>query len=57
MGKNMDRADVILADQGLAESREKAKRLIMAGQVFLLRDENRIPVAKPGQQVPQRQPE
>ncbi len=52
MGKNMDRADVILADQGLAESREKAKRLIMAGQVFLLRDENRIPVAKPGQQVP-----
>ncbi len=32
MAKGMERADVVLAEQGLAESREKAKRLIMAGQ-------------------------
>ena len=51
MGKNVDRADVILAEQGLAESREKAKRLIMAGQVFLLQGQDRTVVAKPGQQV------
>lgn len=30
-----ERLDVILTTQGLAESREKAKRLIMAGQVFV----------------------
>jgi 23S rRNA (cytidine1920-2'-O)/16S rRNA (cytidine1409-2'-O)-methyltransferase len=30
-----ERLDVILTEQGLAESREKAKRLIMAGQVFV----------------------
>lgn len=52
MGKNAERADVVLAEQGLAESREKAKRLIMAGQVFLMTGENRALVAKPGQQVP-----
>jgi len=52
MGKNADRADVILAEQGLAESREKAKRLIMAGQVYLLQGGSKVPVAKPGQQIP-----
>lgn len=52
MARNLDRADVILAEQGLAESREKAKRLIMAGQVFLVSSGARSPVAKPGQQIP-----
>ena len=48
----MERADVVLAEQGLAESREKAKRLIMAGQVLLVLGGSRTPVAKPGQQIP-----
>ncbi len=52
MAKNVERADVVLAEQGLAESREKAKRLIMAGQVWLVQGEAKTPVAKPGQQVP-----
>lgn len=51
MGKNVERADVVLAGQGLAESREKAKRLIMAGQVYLVQGAARTLVAKPGQQV------
>lgn len=52
MAKNVERADVVLAEQGLAESREKAKRLIMAGEVFVLRGQSKAPVLKPGQQVP-----
>lgn len=52
MAKKVDRADVVLAEQGLVESREKAKRMIMAGQVLLLQGEARTPVAKPGQQIP-----
>lgn len=48
----MERADVVLAEQGLVESREKAKRLIMAGEVFLLQGDSKTPVAKPGQQIP-----
>ncbi len=46
------RADQLLFDQGLAESREKAKRLIMAGQVFVLEGGpkgQKRPVGKPGQ--------
>jgi 23S rRNA (cytidine1920-2'-O)/16S rRNA (cytidine1409-2'-O)-methyltransferase len=43
---------VVLAEQGLVESREKAKRLIMAGQVLLVQGEAKTPVAKPGQPVP-----
>ncbi len=45
------RADQLAADQGLAESREKAKRLIMAGQILLDRNGAVAPVAKPGQQL------
>jgi len=30
-----DRADILLVREGLASSREKARALIMAGQVFL----------------------
>ncbi|MGE4298303.1 MAG: TlyA family RNA methyltransferase [Desulfovibrionaceae bacterium] len=46
------RADQLLVDCGLADSRERAKRLIMAGQVYLLRNGQKEPVAKPGQPLP-----
>ena len=39
MSKN--RLDILLAEQGLAPSRERAKALIMAGVVF-------VPPASPG---------
>lgn len=51
MAKHLERADVLLTEQGLAESREKAKRLIMAGQVWLVRGADRALVPKPGQQI------
>lgn len=44
------RADQLLASGGYAESREKAKRLIMAGKVHYLDRGQKIPVSKPGQQ-------
>ncbi len=46
------RADQLLVDKGLAESRERAKRLIMAGQVFEEKTGARVPVSKPGQLLP-----
>jgi len=52
MAKKVARADVVMAEQGLVEDCEKAKRMIMAGQVLLLQGEARTPVAKPGQQIP-----
>lgn len=45
------RADQLLHQLGLAESREKAKRLIMAGQVFIEHGGATVPVDKPGQQL------
>lgn len=42
------RADRILTDRGLAESRQKAQALIMAGQVYM-REEK---IRKPGQLIP-----
>lgn len=51
MGKK-ERADQLAYQQGLAQSREQAKRLIMAGQVFLVRGDSLVPVDKPGQQLP-----
>ena len=45
-----ERADQLLASQGLVESREKAKRLIMAGKVHYLDRGQKTPVTKPGQQ-------
>lgn len=45
------RADQLVHDLGLAESREKAKRLIMAGQVSMDRGGSMVRVDKPGQQV------
>lgn len=46
-----ERADQILFAQGLAESREQAKRLIMAGQVFVVSGDASTRVDKPGQQL------
>ncbi|SKA77733.1 23S rRNA (cytidine1920-2'-O)/16S rRNA (cytidine1409-2'-O)-methyltransferase [Paucidesulfovibrio gracilis DSM 16080] len=45
------RADQLLFQQGLAESREKAKRLIMAGQALLVTKGTPVLVDKPGQQL------
>lgn len=45
------RADQLLHDCGLAESREQAKRLIMAGQVLLETGHGNEIVSKPGQQL------
>ncbi|EGJ51506.1 TlyA family RNA methyltransferase [Desulfocurvibacter africanus] len=45
------RADQALYEQGLVSDREKATRLIMAGQVLLERGGRLELVAKPGQQV------
>jgi 23S rRNA (cytidine1920-2'-O)/16S rRNA (cytidine1409-2'-O)-methyltransferase len=44
------RADHLLAAAGLAESREKAERLIMAGKVHAMIRGQKTPVDKPGQQ-------
>ncbi len=41
----------MLFAQGLAESREQAKRIIMAGQAHYLKDGQKIPVTKPGMQL------
>jgi len=49
--KKRIRADILLYEQGLAESREKARRLIMAGQVFIEEDGQQTLVSKPGQSV------
>jgi len=50
VGKKI-RSDQLLFEQGLAESREQAKRLIMAGVVHLQGPEP-VRVEKPGQQLP-----
>lgn len=42
------RLDILLVERGLAETREKARRLIMAGQVLV----NDQPIQKPGTAVP-----
>lgn len=47
-----DRADSLVYMHGLAESREMAKRLIMAGQVNYLAGDKAYPVDKPGRQFP-----
>jgi len=46
------RADQLLVDQGLAESRERAQRLVMAGQVFLEQAGRRERLDKPGHMLP-----
>ncbi len=47
------RADQLIFEQGLAESREQAKRLVMAGKVALLGENgSQTPVPKPGHPYP-----
>ena len=48
MSEQKQRIDVLLFEKGLAESREKAKSLIMAGVVYI--DEQKVD--KPGTTVP-----
>ncbi len=48
--KSKARADQLLFEQGLAESREQAKRFIMARQVFV--GDPPVPVDKPGHPYP-----
>jgi 23S rRNA (cytidine1920-2'-O)/16S rRNA (cytidine1409-2'-O)-methyltransferase len=45
------RADELLFEKGLTESRERAKRLIMAGQVYIRHDNNDVLVDKPGRSL------
>ncbi|MFS0780998.1 TlyA family RNA methyltransferase [Bacillus sp. 1P06AnD] len=45
---NKERIDVLLVEQGLAETREKAKRAVMAGLVYA--NEERLD--KPGEKIP-----
>lgn len=44
---NKKRLDLILVETGLADSRQRARALIMAGKVLV----NRVPVDKPGAQI------
>lgn len=45
------RADLLAAQQGLAESQDLAARLIMAGRVFMDSPKGRARIDKPGQQL------
>ncbi len=45
------RADLLAAQQGLAESQDLAARLIMAGRVFTDTPKGRVRVEKPGEQL------
>lgn len=53
MQKRKLRADDLLVKQGLAESREKAKRLIMAGEVYSLQEDSCPEIKKPGHFYPE----
>ena len=52
MSKPKERADQMVFAQGLAESREQARRLVMAGQVVLANTEPPRRVDKPGHLFP-----
>ncbi|MDO4670623.1 MAG: TlyA family RNA methyltransferase [Aerococcus sp.] len=43
-----ERVDVLVVQQGITDSREKAKRLIMAGEIY---DQNQQRLDKPGQKI------
>lgn len=45
------RADELLFEKGLTESRERAKRLIMAGQVYIRHDNKDVLIDKPGRSL------
>ncbi|AQS53297.1 Hemolysin A [Jeotgalibaca dankookensis] len=44
-----ERIDLLVVQQGLADSREKAKRMVMAGQIY---DQNNLRYDKAGEKVP-----
>lgn len=44
-----ERVDILLVEQGLFETREKAKRAIMAGQIY---NQNEERLDKPGEKIP-----
>jgi len=46
-----ERVDQLVFEAGLAESREQAKRYVMAGKVYLVRNGQLEPVSKPGTKV------
>ena len=48
LGQNKQRLDTLVVERGLAESRERAKRLILAGEV-IVSGSNQV---KPGQLIP-----
>ncbi|MEF3696474.1 MAG: TlyA family RNA methyltransferase, partial [Desulfolutivibrio sp.] len=50
MAKRKERVDQWLVEQGLCDSRERAKRLVMAGKVWVASGEKRERVDKPGRQ-------
>jgi 23S rRNA (cytidine1920-2'-O)/16S rRNA (cytidine1409-2'-O)-methyltransferase len=50
MAKRKERVDQWLVEQGLCDSRERAKRLVMAGKVWVVAGERRERVDKPGRQ-------
>ena len=45
-----ERVDILVVQQGLTDSREKAKRLVMAGQIVDAVNHNRYD--KPGEKIP-----
>ncbi len=52
MAKDKQRADQLVFEQGLADTRERAKRLIMAGLVRVVADGRETAVDKPGRMFP-----
>ncbi|NDY56964.1 TlyA family RNA methyltransferase [Desulfovibrio sulfodismutans] len=50
MAKRKERVDQWLVEQGVCDSRERAKRLVMAGMVYVVAGEKRERVDKPGRQ-------
>jgi 23S rRNA (cytidine1920-2'-O)/16S rRNA (cytidine1409-2'-O)-methyltransferase len=52
MAKKKQRADQLVCEQGLAETRERAKRLVMAGLVRVVADGRETVVDKPGRMFP-----
>jgi len=51
MAKIKVRADQLLYDQGLVESRERGKRLIMAGRAYYVDAGRQVAIDKPGRQL------
>ena len=52
MKSKKERVDILLVEQGLFETREKAKRAVMAGIVYC----NETRLDKPGEKIPSDSP-